>query len=174
MSTFYSFFDSFRGPRACLVCLLAKVAQIGHQRCMWCQPILRAPTFAWHAPRVGPVRTKPAPGSGPTFHPESRGGHKKKIEEALFSRAPPFQLSLPGLIPAGGAEIFLALGQSRLAKMSHSMAWVWGGMSPCVLLASYLRVGAWAPWEAPCTLPWPFQAMGPSEPPKMASGLQNG
>ena len=42
-------------------------------------------------------------------HSKNRwGGHKKKIEEALFSRAPPFQLSLPGLIPAGGAEIFLA------------------------------------------------------------------
>ena len=108
LSTFYSFFDSFRGPRACLVCLLAKVAQIGHQRCMWCQPILRAPTFAWHAPRVGPVHAKPAPRGGPTFPPESRGGHKKKFGKALFSRAPPSQLSLPGLIPAGGAEFFLA------------------------------------------------------------------
>ena len=108
LSTFYSFFDSFRGLRACLVCLLAKVAQIGHQRCMWCQPILRAPTFAWHAPRVGPVRTKPAPGSGPTFHPESRGDHKKKLGRHFFRAPPPFQLSLPGLIPAGGAEIFLA------------------------------------------------------------------
>ena len=173
MSTFYSFFDSFRGPRACLVCLLAKVAQIGHQRCMWCQPILRAPTFAWHAPRVGPVRTKPAPGSGPTFHPESRGGHKKKIGKALFSRAPPLPTFFARLDPRRRRRNFFGT-QSRLAKMSHSMAWVWGGMSPCVLLASYLRVGAWAPWEAPCTLPWPFQAMGPSEPPKMASGLQNG
>ena len=111
-------------------------------------------------------------GVGPHFTP-SLGGTTKKIGKALFSRAPPLPTFFARLDPRRRRRNFFGT-QSRLAKMSHSMAWVWGGMSPCVPLASYLRVGAWAPWEAPCTLPWPFCAVGPSEPPQIASGLQNG
>ena len=105
--------------------------------------------------------------------PRVSGRPPKKNWEGTFFARPPLPTFFARLDPRRRRRIFFG-NQSRLAKMSHSMAWVWGGMSPCVLLASYLRVGAWAPWEAPCTLPWPFQAMGPSEPPKMASGLQNG